>query len=176
MVDYQTISIVFTGLSISLAAFYYISTLRNSQRNQELALKAQQQQLETRQAQLFMQIYNQWNTTEFGLQYEKCMSMDWTDYEDFENIYMNNAEEVNRFRMIARFFEGVGVLVHRDLIDVTLVDDLFSGEMTRFWEKFEPMVKEIRVRWGWPQSLEWTEYLHKEIRAIMEKQHPELAP
>jgi len=34
MVTVETVSIVFTGLSISLAAFYYISTLRNAQRNQ----------------------------------------------------------------------------------------------------------------------------------------------
>ena len=51
MVDFQTISIVFTGLSISKAAFYYISALRNSRMTQEHAL-------ETRQAQLYMQIYS----------------------------------------------------------------------------------------------------------------------
>jgi hypothetical protein len=40
---------VFTGLSVSLAAFYYINTLRNAQRTQEM-------QLENRQVQIFMQI------------------------------------------------------------------------------------------------------------------------
>lgn len=47
MIDYQTISVVFTGISVSLAAFYYINTLRNAQRNQKLTL-------ETRRAQMFM--------------------------------------------------------------------------------------------------------------------------
>jgi hypothetical protein len=37
MVDAQTVSIVFAGLSIGIAAIYYTLTIRNSQRNQELA-------------------------------------------------------------------------------------------------------------------------------------------
>ena len=57
MVTVETISIVFTGLSISLAAFYYISTLRNAQRTQQM-------QLETRQAQLFMSfVSSEWEQT-----------------------------------------------------------------------------------------------------------------
>ncbi|MCW4020706.1 MAG: hypothetical protein NWF14_05720 [Candidatus Bathyarchaeota archaeon] len=39
MVSVETISIVFTGLSVSLAAFYYISTLRNANRMRELTLE-----------------------------------------------------------------------------------------------------------------------------------------
>lgn len=167
MVDIQSISITLAALSFIVAASYYIITLSYTRKNQ-------QQQLETRQAQLFMQIYNQWNTTEFGLQYQKCMDMEWTDYDDFIIKYMDNAEEANRWRMMTRFFEGIGVLVYRGLIDVALVDDLFSGEMTRFWEKFEPIIKELRVKWNWPQAVEWTEYLYNEVRAIMIKQHPEL--
>ena len=43
---------------------YYVLTVRANQRNQELALKAQQLQLETRQAQLLMQVYNKFDTKE----------------------------------------------------------------------------------------------------------------
>jgi hypothetical protein len=58
MVSVETISIVFTGLSVSLAAFYYISTLRNAQKTQQI-------QLETRLAQMFMGIYNQFHSVNF---------------------------------------------------------------------------------------------------------------
>jgi uncharacterized membrane-anchored protein YhcB (DUF1043 family) len=53
----QTIALV-VGIA------YYLFIMRNSQRNQELTLKAQEQALETRQTQLFMQIYqdmSSWN-------------------------------------------------------------------------------------------------------------------
>jgi len=44
---------------------YYVMTVRSSQRNQTLSLKAQEQALETRQAQLFMYIYDKWSSREY---------------------------------------------------------------------------------------------------------------
>jgi hypothetical protein len=163
----QTISIALTGLTVSIAAIYYTLTLRYARKNQQM-------QLETRQAQLFMQIYGQWNTMEHGLQYEKSMRMEWTDFNDFDEKYMNDIEAYTGWRMMARFFEGIGVLVQRGLIDVTLVDDLMSGETMRYWEKFQPLIKEMRARYNWPQAVEWVEYLYDQIKPIVEEQHPEL--
>ena len=59
MVTVETVSIVFTALSISLAAFYYINTLRNTQRNQQLAM-------ETRKAQHYMQMRARAPTSSLG--------------------------------------------------------------------------------------------------------------
>lgn len=47
----QTIGILLTAVTVSIAAIYYTMTLRYAKRSQEL-------QLETRQAQLFMPIYS----------------------------------------------------------------------------------------------------------------------
>jgi hypothetical protein len=49
-ITFQTIFQFLQTVGILVGVFYYIMTLRNSQRTQ-------QQQLETRQAQLFMQIF-----------------------------------------------------------------------------------------------------------------------
>jgi hypothetical protein len=84
---------------------------------------------------------------------------------------------VNRvsFSTIAIFFEGVGVLVKRKLVDPSLVDDLMSDMVLRFWEKFgEPMIKIRQVRDNYPQYFEHVEYLYSVIKPIVESQHPEL--
>jgi hypothetical protein len=47
----QTLLTYLTLISVPVGVFYHIMTLRNTRRNQELTL-------ETRQAQMFMQIYN----------------------------------------------------------------------------------------------------------------------
>ena len=72
------------------------------------------------------------------------------------------------------FLEAIGVLVNRGMIDVTLVDDLMSGSILKWWEKFEPVQLEIRERFNWPQNAEWGEYIYKQIKPIVEEQHPEL--
>lgn len=75
---------------------------------------------------------------------------------------------------MGNFYEGIGVLVKRKLIDVNLVDDLMSGFILRSWEKIEPIIKEFRERENWPQAWEWIEYLYHQIKPIVEEQHPEL--
>ena len=56
-----------------------------------------------------------------------------------------------------------------------LVDDLMSGHILRFWEKFgETVIKETQVRENKPQYYEYVEYLYSVIKPIVESQHPEL--
>jgi hypothetical protein len=52
MIDAQTVGVLATAASVTVAAVYYIFTLRINMKTQELALKNQQQTLETRQAQM----------------------------------------------------------------------------------------------------------------------------
>jgi hypothetical protein len=168
MVSIETFSIVFTGLSVSLAAFYYISTLRNAQRTQQL-------QLETRQAQLFMQIYQQFISKDFKLSYLDIINnWSWDDFDDFIRKYVADIENNSKWDIVGSFFEGIGVLVKRGLVNPALVDDLMSGHTLMSWEKMEPVYLEIRRRWNWPQIAEWWEYLYNEIKAIASEQHPEL--
>ena len=102
MITIETISIVFTGLSISLAAFYYINTLRNTRRNQEL-------QLETRQAQLFM---TTWQTI-FQKRVQDssllAIELEYTDHDDFEEKYgrENNPEAFDLLMVHLNYMEGL---------------------------------------------------------------------
>ena len=171
MVEIETVSIVFTGLSISLAAFYYISTLRNAQRTQQL-------QLETRQAQLFMQIFGRFNELSFVDQINEVrFQWSYSDTDDFTRKYgyNNNPKAWNTLNSIIWYFEGLGVLIYRELIKPELVDDLMSGVIITVWEKLKPSVDDMRTRYDWPTAGEWFEYLYNQIKTIYNKQHPEYA-
>lgn len=167
MVTVETVSIVFTGLSISLAAFYYISTLRNAQRTQQL-------QLETRQAQLFMQIYSTITDENFNKMVNEVLNYQWEDYDDYYNKYWRNPDARSKLGALANYYEGVGVLVKRGLIDVSFVDDLMSGGIMLYWEHFHDVVEEMRRRANWPQLVEYVEYLYEQVKSIVEEQHPEI--
>jgi hypothetical protein len=111
---------------------------------------------------------------EFGKQYQIIMDTEWKDYDDFINKIYSDIDSATGFRAVARFFEGIGVLVYRELIDVTFVDDLMSGTAMRYWEKIAPITEESRIRQNWPQAGEWAEYLYNQLKPIVEEQHPEL--
>jgi hypothetical protein len=93
---------------------------------------------------------------------------------NFTKYGFSDSEEFSKLDLVGTFFEGVGVMVKRGLIDVTLVDDLMSGHVVSSWERFEPIIMDIRVTMNWPQCLEWWEYLYREVKGIGEEQHPEV--
>jgi hypothetical protein len=107
---------------------------------------------------------------EMGIQWENTLNREWS-YEDFHTY---DVEDVVGVRMLARFYEGIGVLVKRNLIDINMVDDVLSGDVMRYWEHLEPFMLEYRKHLNWPQAAEWVEYLYKQIKSIVEEQHPEL--
>jgi len=162
MVTFDQVIYVLPLMGIAVSILYYAMVLRNQNR--------------TRQAQLFMQLYDKFSDPEF-LKHQFAISRwEWTDYEDFVERYIGKNPDVYlHFHQQARFFEGVGVLVKRKLVDPLLVDDLMSGNILQFWEKFgESFIKERQVRNNYPQFYEHVEYLYSVIKPIRDSQHPEL--
>ena len=171
MVDAQTVSIVFAGTSIGLAAIYYALTLRNTQKNQQLTL-------ETRQAQMFMNIYNNsFNNPQFWEYFQTIRHLQWKDLDEFVALfdYSNPETRDNRiaFSMISGFYEGVGVLVKENLLDIRMVALLMTGQTKEFWEKIESIVEEAREYFNYPRFVSETEYLYDELMKYIEE-HPEI--
>ena len=160
MADAQTISIIFAGVSIGIAALYYTLTLRNTQR-------AQQLQLETRQAQLFMQAYNRFTEKEFQKSWFEIVSQwEWDDYDDFMAKYgpKTNSEDASKWGSVLAYFEGLGVFVEQGLIDIELVSRLGSTNIINCWEKFGPVFEEYTRRTGNPYAYDYLEWLYNELK------------
>ncbi len=148
--DVTSVSIVIASASVVIGMILAILQLRD--------------QNKTRQAQLFMGVYEQFSRSE---------TLKWLfrTVDDFEHcepgkkpaILENDTES---FYSVMAFFEGVGVLVSKKLIDVHLVADLISGPTIRLWRSVEDYVKSERQRLKRPQVWEWTEYLCSEIVKI----------
>jgi hypothetical protein len=159
-ITYQTIFQFLQTVGILVGVFYYIMTIRTNQRNEQL-------QLETRQAQLLMQIYNDWRNPDQLRLFAKSMQMTWDSYEDFQSKYsVENFEERLPFTSMSYFFEGVGVLVEEGLVDIELVSKLMSGDLKTHWEKFRPYIIEGREKRNYPQYFDKTEYLYNEVEKL----------
>ena len=165
MIDY--LPIVLTGIGIMASILYYASVLRN-------ANKTQQQALETRQAQFLMNILNTLRSREFRNQWHILENLEWTDFNDFLERYDKDVEAISAWTSILMFFEGVGVMVEKRLIDIDMIYHLISGSVKMTWERFEPLIMGDR-EYLKQYTLAWDkfEYLYHEI-INYEKQHPEL--
>jgi len=167
-ITFQTVFQFLQTASIMVGITYYVLTLRNQRRNQE-------ETLETRQAQLFMQIMNQFNTPERQKAHVEIMSWEWKDPEDFYERIWPDEEKRAKFMYFGWLLEGVGILVHKKLINVDLIDDLISAVVISYWERYRPVEVFTREKYNMPQNAEWLEYLYNEVVKVATDQHPELA-
>ncbi len=131
-----------TGVSVTVAAVYYMFTLRISLRTQQLALRSQQHTLETRQSQLTMQLYQMMTNKEYLKDFNEIQSdWSWTDYEDFMKRYgPTNPEMWMKFATVGVAWEQIGILMKHGTFDPEMLYDQWGGFFRRFWEKIEPIV------------------------------------
>ena len=145
VVDIQTVSIAIASAGVFLAAIYYIFQLRH--------------QNKVRQTDLVTKLYSNFNSLEFQKVWEEVLKREAKDYYDYEKKY-GWAE----FTAVGMFFEGIGILLKRKLIDIDLVDDMFTSPIKWTWVKIKDITLEARKDRNQPEILEWFEYLHGEMK------------
>ena len=91
---------------------------------------------------------------------------DWNDYDDFYEKYgpASNLEAFAKSASVSVFFTMVGILLKRKEIDVNLVDDTMRTFSMRYWEKFEPIITEGRIRFNFPRLEAGQEFLYNEMK------------
>jgi hypothetical protein len=70
----------------------------------------------------------------------------------------------------AVFFNEIGILLEKGLIDVNLVNSLFGGVIPRYWKKFKPFLVTCRKEIGQPKLGRGLEYLGNEIQKLQSKE------
>jgi len=75
---------------------------------------------------------------------------------------------------VFQYYDGLGILVSRGLLDKALVANLMSETLMLFWEKCEPAITAAREYHNLPRAFQWTEYLYNEIKKNVNEESPEL--
>ena len=143
---------------------YYVLTVRNAKRNRDV--------------QLFMQIYNSLLDPEkIAEMTELVTDMEWDDLLDFERKYGTSTgsyENYSKRYAYWKYFDGIGELLRRGLIEPELVYSLLGQtEVILFWDKFGSLILEYREVLKLPEYFSGFEYLAQEMLKIRKlKGHP----
>ena len=159
VVDITEISAVVAATGVVIGVVYYILDMRNQAR-------MRQTEIETRQANLFMQIYDHYYNEDFLNKLNEIeYRWDWKGFDDFWQKYgpSTNTEAFGKWDSVGTYFKGIGVLLKKELVDLDLVDELMGTSIRRYREKSRSFVKEVRVR-DWPHAMEGVEYLYNELK------------
>ncbi|MFW9890056.1 MAG: hypothetical protein ACFFER_17875 [Candidatus Thorarchaeota archaeon] len=118
LLDLASVSIVIASISVVIGLVIAILQLRDQNR--------------TRQAQLFMEIYSQFSQSGF-LDFSLRLKEAFLDHKE-ESIPDYWEKNRGNALSVLSFYEGVGVLVKRKLVDINLVADLISGPCMSLWK------------------------------------------
>ncbi len=164
MVDAQTVGVLVTAASVTIAAIYYVLTLKTNQRT----LKTN---LETRQAQFYMQLYDKLESPETQTRFIDVLNWSWRDYDDYEKKYGSDEHPEMYGKRSAAMYEwgGIGWLLRKGVIDRDTAFTLSNGIAAIWiWSKFEPIIREQRVRYNIPEAWSDLEYLAMEMAKEIE--------
>ena len=141
---------------ILVGIYYYIMTLRNTNRN--------------RQASLFSTLQHKMDSTEFRRAY-RTIKYTYSDKtpEEMWDIFQENPDLVDEVTGIISFFNHMGWLVQRGLLDIDAVIGN-SVDVVSFYELARPILDDWELRTGFQQNFPPLTYLYNE----MKKQHDKI--
>lgn len=157
MVDLTEISAIVAAAGVLFGVVYYILDIGH--------------QSKVRQTDLIMRLHSQVVSKEFIEAFQKVRNLKVNDYDDFEKKYgplSAEGPEQTAIMMMAMFMEGIGVLLHRKLVDVELIGELFPVEDG--WRKLGPILIVTRKKSGNPEAWRWFEYLYNEVKKREQRQ------
>jgi hypothetical protein len=112
-----------------------------------------------RQTDLVMRLHSRFGTREFIDAWEKIRTRELDDYDTYMKKY-----GLSDVAIVGSFFEGLGLLLHRKLIDIDLVAELFRESSKLTWTRTRPIVEGQRKQYNEPRWGEWWEYLYNEMQ------------
>jgi hypothetical protein len=156
--DIQTVSITVGILTACITVIVGVVSFTKS--NQ----RAEQQ----RQIDLFMQIYNRWNSMEFMKAYRFLWQQDWNiSYQEWVQQGSNIDDTSPQITLLGTYYEGIGVLVQLGFIDPQLVNTLLGIHIIGYWEKIGSFILEHRKQpYVNPNIFDHTEYLYHELKKL----------
>jgi len=153
MVDVTEISAIVAAVGVLIGVVYYVLDMRH--------------QTKLRKTDLLIRLYSTYTNSEFMDAFWKVMSLQVKDYQNYVKQYGSLSQNDNPMNravfMVIGFYELVGVLLYRKLIDLVTVYDAFGSVLpVALFEKIKPVLTGMRTVES--TSLLGFEYLCHELK------------
>ena len=150
MIDMSTILTLATTLSVIVGVVFTLLEIRHFNK--------------TRKTEIVMRIYERFGTKEIVDAMNKVGGAKFENFEDYSKKY--GLTEINE---IAVLFDGIGVLLEQNLIDINMVDQLFGPTVYVLWNKMLPVIQAMRKGLNEPAFFSHFENLINRLNAHRNK-------
>jgi len=169
LVELETINTLVQIVGVSAAAIATVVGVRSYIVSNKRAEEARKRELETRQAQLFMQILLVNQSKELADSWSKLYSMDLSNAKELvERGWIRGEAEMHELMqltaVIGTHYDGIGLYAKKGLIDIDMVKELLSGDFIMMWEKLRPLMLEVRK--VTPFTMDNFEWLYDKLKSM----------
>jgi len=147
MVDITEISAMTAAAGVLIGVVFAVLQLRDL--------------VKTRQTDLVLRLYDKFSSKDFQDAWEIVRKR----IGELENI--NKIDETIGFSeisIVCSFYEELGILLKRKLLDTSMIEDLFGGAIDMAWERVKTHVLEARQQYKAPTIYYYFEYLYDEMK------------
>jgi len=93
----------------------------------------------TRKTEIIMKIYERFGSKEIVEAMNKVGASKFLSFDDYRTKY-----GLTDITEIAVLFDGIGVLLEQNLIDIEMVDELFGTTVYLLWDRIKPVIQAMR--------------------------------
>ncbi len=151
ILDIQTISVVLASASVIGSAVYYTLETRHQRRLRQTASVIQ------------LSPWFSMNAKEIQEAISNVCSTEYTDYKDYLSKYDGKPEQTS-LKLLGNFFEGVGLLVSKKLVELDIVFDFWGDVAESVWDDNEEIINGMRKDSGTQFTFQYWEFLIKEFK------------
>ena len=149
MVDVSEISTIVAAAGVLIGVVLTVVELRNL--------------VKQRKTDLVTHLYSIYSSEEFQKEWHSFMT------EELVGLKAYQEKFGVEFPTSAVFFNEIGILLEKGLVDVNLINSLFGGVVPRYWKKMKPFLAICRKEVGQPKLGRGIEYLGNEIERLQSK-------
>jgi len=156
----QTVSVIIASAGVLAGVVYYILEIRHQGR--------------LRQTESVIRLSPWLNVNAEKMQETLTItcSIEYKNYEDYLGKYGEKPEH-NAMKTIGNYFEGIGILVNKKLVDAEIVYDFWGDVIISTWEQIKPIIADMRKDSGTRNMYLFWEKLYNEMKK-REQQAPKL--
>jgi len=132
MIDLQTVLTYLTLISVPVGIFYYIMTLRNTQKTQKLNATYR-----------LLEVYRDENEYSKWLEVK---NLEWDSPDDFWEKYgeSKTPEIAAKYGTMFQYYDGLGYLWKEGVIDLQSLAVYFGWGCIILWERYKPIIESYR--------------------------------
>jgi len=151
VVDLTEISAVLAAAGVLAGVIYYILDIRH--------------QSKLRQTESLFKLSPWFNVNAREMQeaITSTCSIEYKNYEDYIRKYLGRPEHMS-MKIIGNYFEGIGILVKKKLVDAEIVHSFWGAIIISSWEQIKPMITDMRTDSDDPNMYIFWEYLYNEMK------------